>query len=108
MNTLESEFLQASLAWARTKLPRKNCSASVNWMPLRSWPQPKNNRAGMESQRAEEQARAAGQLRERALYLAGALVIALGLAFVALFLGAQAQRSAGLAQAQQRVASSAS
>lgn len=49
--------------------------------------------------RAEEQGRAANQLRRRALFLAGAFVLAIVLALIALFFGEQARVSAGAAQA---------
>ncbi len=57
-------------------------------------------------QLAEMQARAAAQLRRRALYLAGALVLALGLVGVALFLGGQARQAAIAADGERRIAAS--
>jgi WD40 repeat protein/basic membrane lipoprotein Med (substrate-binding protein (PBP1-ABC) superfamily)/DNA-binding SARP family transcriptional activator len=57
-------------------------------------------------QLAETQARAAAQLRRRALYLAGAFVLALGLAGAALFLGGQARQAAIAADNERRIAAS--
>jgi len=51
---------------------------------------------------AETESRAAGRLRKRAIYLAGALTIAVILAFTALFFGERARQSAVLAQAESR------
>jgi WD40 repeat protein/DNA-binding SARP family transcriptional activator len=62
-------------------------------------------RARVQAQRAEEQGRAAKQLRQRAIFLAGAFVLAIVLAGIALFFGDQARQSAVAAQANGRVAS---
>ncbi len=53
---------------------------------------------------AETQTRAAKQLRHRAYFLAGAFVLAIVLAFIALFFGEQARTSAVLAQDTARIA----
>ena len=58
--------------------------------------------AEAEGQRAEEQARAAGQLRKRALYLATALAVALIMGVTALFFAAQSRRAVRTEQAQPR------
>ena len=60
--------------------------------------------AETESQRAEEQARAAQRLRQRALFLAGALVIAGILAVVAVVFGQQASQNERQAVTQQQEA----
>jgi WD40 repeat protein/serine/threonine protein kinase/DNA-binding XRE family transcriptional regulator len=57
-------------------------------------------------QLAEEQGRAAAQLRKRALYLAGALVVALTMAGAALFFSERSRRGALEAQEVSRVATS--
>jgi type VI protein secretion system component VasF len=61
-------------------------------------------RAEAEKQRAEDQAISAGQLRKRAIYLTGAFMIALVMAFIALFFGAQARQTAVTAQIERRIA----
>src|SRR5262249_32085099 len=60
--------------------------------------------AEAERVRAEEQGRAASQLRQRAFLLAAAFVIALVMAGTAAFFGGQARLSAGVAQASARAA----
>ncbi len=60
--------------------------------------------AETERARAEEQTRSAGQLRKRALYLAGALVIALLMAFTAILFGRQAQTASRLATSRELAA----
>ncbi|MCL4298629.1 MAG: protein kinase [Anaerolineae bacterium] len=60
--------------------------------------------AETEKQRAEEQAQAAQRLRRRALFLAGALVIAAILAVVAVVFGQQASQNERRALAQQAMA----
>ena len=64
--------------------------------------------AETETQRAEEQARSATQLRKRAYYLTGALVIAIVMAVAAIFLGRQAQISSRLATSRELAAASIS
>jgi WD40 repeat protein/basic membrane lipoprotein Med (substrate-binding protein (PBP1-ABC) superfamily)/transcriptional regulator with XRE-family HTH domain len=62
--------------------------------------------AETEKQHAEEQARSARQLRKRAVYLAGALVIALAMAVAAIFFGRQAQTASRLAASRELAAAS--
>ena len=57
-----------------------------------------------ERQRAEDQARAASQLRKRAYYFAGAFALALLMAGVALFFGNEVRQAAITAQANERIA----
>jgi len=64
--------------------------------------------AETERQRAEEQTRSAGQLRKRAIYLAGAFVVALAMAVVAIFFGQQAQTASRLATSRELAAASIS
>ena len=60
--------------------------------------------AETEKRRAEEQTRAAGQLRQRAMLLAGALLVAVGLAFAAVWLAQRARTERNNAEYQRQVA----
>jgi WD40 repeat protein len=60
--------------------------------------------AETEKRRAEEQTRAAGRLRQRALLLAGALLVAVGLAFAAVWLAQRARTERNNAEYQRQVA----
>ncbi len=60
--------------------------------------------AEAEAKRAEEQSRAAHRLQQRAVYLAGALVVAAVLAFAALLLAGRASQSEQVAVKQQAIA----
>jgi WD40 repeat protein len=62
--------------------------------------------AETERQRAEEQTRSAGQLRKRAIYLAGALTVALFMAVAAILFGGQAQTASRLATSRELAAAS--
>lgn len=62
--------------------------------------------AETERQRAEEQAHSASQLRKRAVYLAGALAVALLMAVAALLFGRQAQTASRLATSRELAAAS--
>ena len=64
--------------------------------------------AETERARAEEQAHSATQLRKRAIYLAGALVIALVMAGAAILFGRQAQASSRVATSRELAAASIS
>jgi WD40 repeat protein/DNA-binding SARP family transcriptional activator len=60
--------------------------------------------AEAEKLRADESARSAVQLRQRAIYLSGLVVVALILATAAAWLGGQARQAATVAQSNERVA----
>ena len=60
--------------------------------------------AETEKRRAEEQTRAAGRLRQRAVYLAGALLVAVVLAFAAVWLARRAKAERNNAEYQRQVA----
>lgn len=64
--------------------------------------------AETERQRAEEQAHSAGQLRKRATYLIGALVVAILMAFTAILFGSQARTASQLATSRELAAASIS
>jgi WD40 repeat protein len=104
MNALEREFLAASLAWAEGEATERELQRRRELEAAHKLAEAENQRAEAERQRAEEQARAAGQLRRRALYLTGALAVALLMALIALFFGAQAREAAIDALNQQRTA----
>jgi len=97
INTLEREFLQTSQAWVEHEVAEREIQRQRELEAAQKL-------AETEKQRAEEQAQSAGQLRKRALYLTGAFMIAIGMAFVALFFGAQARQAALTAQANERIA----
>jgi WD40 repeat protein/basic membrane lipoprotein Med (substrate-binding protein (PBP1-ABC) superfamily) len=103
LNALEFEFLEAAQVWAEREAAERELQRQRELDAARKLAEAEKQRAEAESQRAEVQARAARQLRMRALYLAGAFIFALGMAFVALFFGSQARRAAVTAQNQQRV-----
>ena len=60
--------------------------------------------AETEKRRAEEQTRAAGRLRQRAVYLTGALLVAVVLAFAAVWLAQRARTERSNAEYQRQVA----
>jgi WD40 repeat protein/transcriptional regulator with XRE-family HTH domain len=99
LNMLEREFLEASLESAERKAAEKEAQRQRELEAARKL-------AESEKQRAEEQLRSAGQLRKRAFYLTGAFVVALIMAFTALFFGTQARDAAVNAQTQRRIATS--
>ena len=86
MNPLEREFLAASIEVSEREAVEKEAQHQRELEAARKLAQ-------AESDRAQVQERAAGQLRSRALYLAGAFTVALIMALTALFFGAQARKS---------------
>jgi WD40 repeat protein/basic membrane lipoprotein Med (substrate-binding protein (PBP1-ABC) superfamily)/transcriptional regulator with XRE-family HTH domain len=104
MNALEREYLATSQARAEHESAEKELQRRRELDAAHKLAEAEKQRAEAERQRAEEQARGAGQLRRRALYLTGALAIALLMAFIALFFGAQARQAAIEAQHQERMA----
>lgn len=97
MNALEREFLEGSGEASEREAAEREAQRQRELETARKL-------AEVESQRAEEQARAVAQLRKRAFYLAGAFVIALVMVFTALFFGARARQSAIVAQNQGHIA----
>lgn len=99
MNTLEHEFLAASIdarereAVAREAQHQRELEAAQKL-------------AKSEKQRAEEQTSFASQLGKRALYLTGAFIIALLMAFTAIYYGSQARQTAFIAENDRRIATS--
>jgi WD40 repeat protein/basic membrane lipoprotein Med (substrate-binding protein (PBP1-ABC) superfamily) len=97
INTLESEFLEASEHWLEQESAEKEAQR-------RQQLEAAQKLAQAESQRAEEQAGAALRLRRRALYLASALVVAVGMGLAALFFATRARQAVLTEQSQQRIA----
>ena len=93
----EREFLDASVAEKQT---REAEEAARQRRELET----AQTLAETEKRRAEEQTRAAGKLRQRAVYLAGALLVAVALAFTALWLAKQARTERNNAEYQRQVA----
>ncbi len=104
MNPLEREFMTASIETAEREVKEKEAQRQRELEAARKLAESENQRAEVESQRAHEQTQSAMQLRKRARYLAGAFVIALIMAFTALFFGSQARRAAIMAQESERTA----
>jgi WD40 repeat protein len=105
LNPLEREFLAESkeLAWRReaereARQKRELEAARRLAAEQQKLAAEQEKRAESEQRRAEEQAKSAGRLRRRALLLAGAMVVAVMLAAVALWAFRQADRSAERAQ----------
>jgi WD40 repeat protein len=99
MNQLEQEFLDASIAWSQRESAEREAQRQRELEAAQRL-------AESEKQRAEEQAQSAAQLNKRARYLTGAFIIALIMAFTALFFGSQARRTAITAQNDKRIATS--
>ena len=99
MNALEREFLDASISWAERE------TAEREEQRLRELEAAKKL-AEAEKQRAEAQTSFARQLTRRAVYLTGAMIIALAMAFTAVYFGSRARQTAVIAQYERRIATS--
>lgn len=97
MNELEREFLEASLVQSQHEITEREAQRQRELEAAQKL-------AESEKQRAEEQTHFAGQLSKRAMYLTGAFVVALLMAFTALFFGSQARQTALSAQNDRRMA----
>jgi WD40 repeat protein/transcriptional regulator with XRE-family HTH domain len=93
LNQLEREFLEASRTLAQREAAEREAQRQRELDAA-------HRLAEAEKRRAEEQGRAALQLRHRAMYLTGAFVLALGMAGIAFFFAAQARQAALTAQAE--------
>lgn len=98
LNALEREFLAASNELREREASERDAQRQRELEAAQKL-------AEVEGQRAEEQALNARQLSKRAKYLTGAFVIALFMAFTALFFGSQARQTAVTAQNERRIAS---
>jgi WD40 repeat protein len=90
LNAREREFLEASKALAEREVAEREMQRQRELQAARDL--------------AETQSRAAAQLRRRAFYFAGAFILALVMAGLALFFGTQARQSAAQALAASRLA----
>jgi WD40 repeat protein len=97
LNALEREFLDASQALAEREAVEREARRQRELEAAQRL-------AEVESRRAEEQSSAAVRLRRRALYLAGAFILALAMAGIALVFGEQARQSAIRAENEGRIA----
>ena len=96
LNALEQEFLHASQAQTERDESEREAARRRELQAAKQL-------AEAQQQRADAQTRAARQLRGRAIYLAGALGLALILAAAALWLGAGARQAATTAQTNARL-----
>jgi len=94
MNALEREFLQASVESSERELAEREAQ--------------RQRELDLQKQRTEEQTQAATQLRRRALFLTGALVIAGVLALTAFAFGQRAGREARLSSSRELAAAAIS
>jgi basic membrane lipoprotein Med (substrate-binding protein (PBP1-ABC) superfamily)/DNA-binding beta-propeller fold protein YncE len=97
LNPPEQAFLAASQALADREVTEREAQRQRELEAARKL-------AEAESRRAEENSRAAVQLRRRAAYFAGAFVLAVVMAGAALYYGEQARQSAVAAQRESRLA----
>jgi WD40 repeat protein len=97
MNALEREFLDASQAWVQREASEREAQRQRELEAAQKL-------AEAEKQRAEEQTSFAGQLSKRARYLTVAFIVALLMAFTALYFGSQARQTAVTAQDERRIA----
>lgn len=101
LNELESEFLAKSIEAVERETIEREAQRRRELDAARKL-------AETEKQHAEEQARSAGKLRKRALYLAGVLVITLVMTVMAVLFGRQAQTASRLATSRELAAASIS
>src|SRR5215207_10370433 len=97
LNQVEREFLEDSLLWAQQEAAERETQRQRELEAAQKL-------AESEKQRAEEQTSFANQLSKRALYLTGAFMIALIMAFTALYFGSRARETAVTAQNDRRLA----
>ncbi len=97
MNEIEFEFLEASVSGAQREAAEREAQRQRELEAAQKLVESEN-------QRAEEQTSFAGQMTRRARYLTGAFVIALLMAFIALYFGSQARETAVTAQHERRLA----
>ena len=102
----EGDFLKVSISAREARQVEIEDQQRRELETARKLAETEKARADAESRRAEEQSEAAGRLRQRALLLAGVLVVTALLALAALFFGRQADRNATLAQSRELAAAS--
>lgn len=106
LNPLEREFLAASTDATEREVIEREARRQRELEAAHKLAEAEKKHAEAERQRAEEQRSTAAQLRQRAVYLAGAFLIALLMALTALFLGAQARAASRLATSRELAAAS--
>src|SRR5215211_1501799 len=106
MNALEHEFLTASFESNERETTEREAQRQRELEAAQRLAEAEKQNAETERQRANDQVHSTAQLRQRAFYLAGALVAALMMAVTALFLGAQARLSSSLATSRELAAAS--
>ena len=104
MNELESNFLDASITFSQREAQEREAQRQRELEATRKLAEVESQRAEVERQRAEEQIRNAEQLRKRAVYLIGALAVAI---IAALTAGIFANRNATLAVQNAAIAQTA-
>jgi WD40 repeat protein/transcriptional regulator with XRE-family HTH domain len=97
MNLLEREFLDASTAGSQREAAEREVQRQRELEAAQKLAQSEN-------QRAEQQTSFARQMSKRAKYLTGAFIIALLMAFTALYFGSRARETAITAQNERRLA----
>ena len=97
LNQLEREFLDASLSWAQQEAAEREAQRQRELEAAQKL-------AVSEKQRAEEQTSFAAQMSRRAMYLTSAFIVALIMAFTALYFGSRARETAVTAQNDRRLA----
>jgi WD40 repeat protein/transcriptional regulator with XRE-family HTH domain len=104
MNELERDFLDASIAFSTHEAQEREAQRQRELETARKLAESEKQRAEVEYERAEEQIRNSGQLRKRAVYLIGALAVAI---LAALTAGIFANRNATLALQNASIAQTA-
>jgi len=101
LTQVERSFLEASITERDQRNEAERTRQKRELENAQTLAEAQRQRAETERQRAEEQSLSAQQLRKRAVYLTGALVIALVMAIAAIFFGRQAQTTSRLATSRE-------
>jgi transcriptional regulator with XRE-family HTH domain/energy-coupling factor transporter ATP-binding protein EcfA2 len=104
LNEVERAFLAAAIEQEQHDFLEREVQRQRELEAAQKLAEAEKQRAEIESQRAKEHVHTAAQLRKRARYLRGAFTIALIMALIALFFGAQSREAALTAQANERTA----
>jgi WD40 repeat protein/transcriptional regulator with XRE-family HTH domain len=94
LNTLEHEFLESSRQWAEREAAEREAHRQSELDSAQRLAETERRELQSARQLAETQQRAAAQLRRRALFLAGAFLLALAMAAIAFYFGDQARARA--------------
>jgi hypothetical protein len=97
LNKLEREFLQASKESAEQQAIALEAQRQRELEAAKELAEVQRQRAEVETRRAEEQTRAAKKIHQRAIYLAGSLVVLVVMVLVAFVFGWQERRQATIA-----------